>query len=367
MAQRRRTGGHAWVLLQYLLGFRRLGFDVLLLDRLTPEMCGRDPAANLAWVTSVLGPVGLGDCYSVDLGDGCTAGLSRADALDRLRSCAFLLNVMGFIDDDEMLAAAPLRAFLDIDPGFGQHWRALDLADIFAGHDRFLTVGTAVGSTGCGVPTCGLAWSPTLPPVVLERWPALPVPPGEPRFTSVVTWRGPFGPVDWQGVTLGLRVHEFRKFFPLPSLTGRAFELALSIDPTDVRDARLLRDHGWKLVNPLAVAGDPERYRAFVQESSAEFQVAKNMYVATRSGWFSDRSACYLASGRPVIAQDTGFSAVLPTGKGLLTFTTLTEAAAAVESVADDVRSHASAARSLAEEHLDSDLVLDALLRVVEA
>ena len=356
------------MLLQYLLGFERLGFDVLFLDRLTDGMFDHSPGPNLAWVERVLGPVGLGECYSVDLGDGRTAGRSRGQVLDRLRSCAFLLNIMGFVDDDELLAAAPLRVFLDIDPGFGQHWQALGLSDIFACHDRFITVGTAVGAAGCSVPACGLTWAPTLPPMVLEHWPAVPLPPPDnARFSSVATWRGPFGPVEWEGSTLGLRVHEFRRFLPLPALTGAPFELALSIQSEDIRDARLLLGHCWRLLNPQTVAGDPWRYRSFIQESTAEFQVAKNMYVATGSGWFSDRSACYLASGRPVIAQETGFSAVLPTGKGLLAFSTLTEAAAAVEEVLDDPYSHASAARGLAEERLDSDVVLDALLRVIEA
>lgn len=183
------------------------------------------------------------------------------------------------------------------------------------------------------------------------------------RFTSVVSWRGPFGPIEYDGRRYGLRVHEFRRFLELPALTRERFEVALDIDDADRADAESLEQHGWRLADPRAVAGDPWRYRDYVQGSAAEFMVAKNLYVDTRSGWFSDRSACYLASGRPALVQDTGLEGAVPLGEGLLTFSNPAEAAAAVEGVCADYHRHSRAARAIAEEHFAAERVLPGLLR----
>ena len=177
--------------------------------------------------------------------------------------------------------------------------------------------------------------------------------------------RGPFAPIEHQGRTYGLRVHEFRKFLALPRLTGRAFELALDIDAADHADIERLRDEEWSLVEPRAVAGDPSSYRRYIQASLAEFSVPKNLYVETRGAWFSDRSACYLASGKPVLLRDTGLAGYLPTGKGVVTFDTVDGAASAVREICENYDAHSEAARALAEEHLASDLVLGRLLRAV--
>ena len=349
VAQKPRHGGHTWVFLQYLLGFPRLGYDVLFLDRATPD-------ADFGFVARVMDAFGLRDSYAV-LGDG---GLSRADVLRRVRRSALLLNVMGFVDDDEILDAAPLSVFLDIDPGFPQMWHELGLHDAFAGHDAFVTIAENIGRPGCEIPTCGRDWLTTAQPVVLEQWPRATN--GQGRFTSVASWRGRNGPVEYDGKTYGLRVHEFRKFVALPRRTGRPFELALDIHPGERRDLALLTENAWSLVDPGAVAGDPWTYRRYVAGSAAEFGVAKQMYVETRSGWLSDRTLCYLASGKPVVVEDTGLNHLYPTDAGLLTFSTLDEAEAAVEEVAGDYERHARAARALAEERFDSDRVLGRLL-----
>jgi hypothetical protein len=157
-------------------------------------------------------------------------------------------------------------------------------------------------------------------------------------------------------------VHEFRRFATLPRLSAERFEVALQIDAADVRDLELLRANGWSLADPQVAARDPWAYREYVQGSKAEFIVAKNMYVRSRSGWFSDRSACYLASGRPVLAQDTGFAELYPTGEGLLAFSELEEAREGAERIARDYARHARAARTLAEAHFDSSKVLGRLL-----
>jgi hypothetical protein len=318
-------------------------------------------SANLRYLARVMERFGLGDCWWC-LYDGGrdAAGVARADAIEVTRRSALLLNVMGYLEDDELLAAASLRAFLDIDPGFGQMWTELGLARPFDGHDRHVTVGTRIGEEDCAIPTCGLDWIPTLPPVELSEWPASAG--GGSRFTSVASWRGPFGPITYEGQTYGLRVHELRRFAELPRHASPGFELALDIDGADAADRRRLEEAGWTLTDPRAAAGDPWRYRAYVEASSAELMVAKNLYVDTRSGWFSDRSACYLASGRPVLAQDTGVGDLLPAGEGLVTFATLDEAAAGAEEIVADPVRHGAAARDLAEEHLAASRVLPRLL-----
>lgn len=364
VGQRPGSGGHAWVFLQYLLGFRRLGWDVTFVDWLEPSLCGGpvETSAHATYLSAVMERFGLGDAFSLlDRTDGhAAAGLRREEVLGRAREATLLLNVMGYLDDEEILAAVPRRVFLDIDPGFPQMWRELGLADLFEGHDEFVTIGEGLGGPGCTVPTCGLDWITTRPPIVLEHWPRREGP-GD-AFTSIVTWRGPFGPVEYGGKTYGLRVHEFRKFIELPRRSGRPFELALDIHADDERDRALLEGEGWRLVDPVETAGDPDRYQAYVAGSLGELMVAKGMYVETQSGWFSDRSACYLASGRPVLAQDTGLESLYPLGEGLIAFRTLEEAVAGVEAISADYERHASAAREIAEEHFDSDRVLAGLL-----
>jgi hypothetical protein len=369
LAQRPNIGGHTWVFLQYLLGFRQLGWDVLFVDRLEPEMCvnadgdrtGLHSSVNLSYLVQVMERFGLGERWSL-LYDGGTevVGRSRADVVDMARRSALLLNVMGFLDDEEILAAAPVRAFLDIDPGFGQIWQQLGLHQTFQGHHRYVTIGERVGAADCPVPTCGIDWVTTKPPVELSEWPAQPEPGS--AFTTVASWRGAFGPLEYEGRTYGLRVHEFRRFFELPARTSTRFEVALDIDEAEVDDLKQLEVNGWTLADPRAAAGDPWAYRHYVQHSAAELMVAKNLYVDTRNGWFSDRSACYLASGRPVVAQDTGLDGLVPSGEGLLTFSTLEEAAAGVEEITGVYERHSRAARAIAEEHFAAERVLPRLL-----
>jgi hypothetical protein len=356
LAQRPGRGGHAWVFLQYLLGFQELGFDVHFVDRLDAGM----DASGVGYLADVMSDAGLGDRWTVLAGDE-VYGAARAVALQRVRDSAFLLNVMGYLDDAEMLAAARRRVFLDIDPGFGQMWEALGLARVFDGHDAYVTVGGNVGRPSSTVPTGGRCWVASVPPVVLSRWPVAEHRGG--AITSICTWRGLFGPIEYGGRTYGLRVHEFRRFLDLPARTGGSFELALDIDPADVADRGGLLDAGFRLVDPLTVAATPSQYQAYVAGSAAELCIAKNLYVDTAGGWFSDRSACYLATGRPVVAQYTG--AAIPSGAGLLTFRTLDEAVAAVTEIRSDPSGHARAARELAEEYLSSAVVLRALVNAV--
>jgi len=361
IAQRPRRGGHAWVFLQYLLGFQRLGHEVIFIDRLTSEMLppGASADEGVRWVEETLNADGLGESYAVLLDDGESAGRSREQVLEHLRSSVLLVDVMGFLGDDELSAAAPRRLFLDIDPGFPQMWQELGLHTSFGSHDAYATVGLRVGKEGSRVPTCGVEWINTPQPVVLENWPATS--PGS-AYTSVASWRGPFGPIEFEGETYGLRAHQMRRFAELPSRTDVPMELALEIEAADRGDEELLREGGWSLVSPLQVAASTEDYRRYVQNSRAEVGVAKDMYVRSRGGWLSDRSICYLASGKPVLAQATGFELEVETGAGLLSFSAPEEAAAAVAEVEADYGRQSEAARELAEERFDSDRVLAALL-----
>jgi hypothetical protein len=369
LAQRPDRGGHAWVVLSYLLGFRRLGWRVTLVDRLPPEACIDRGGARVApersvgyeYARSVLERFGLADCYCL-LIDGRPepVGRSRGQLRVELRRADFLLNVMGFLDDAELCGDARRRAFLDIDPGFPQMWADLGLADVLAGHDAYLTVGTNIGRPGCRIPTLGHPWRATLPPIVMEHW---PVQQGPGRaITTIAAWRGPFDPVEHGGRHYGLRAHELRPLAGMAATVAWPVEMALDIDPTDAADRQRLVAGGWRLADPVAVAGTPDDYRRYVQASTAELMVAKGMYVHTASGWFSDRSACYLAWGRPVVAQDTGVGAHVPTGDGLMVFHSAAEARAGLADVLARYRHHADAARALAEDHLDSDKVLSALV-----
>lgn len=367
LAQRPRRGGHAWVFLTWLLGLQRLGCSVVFVDRLEDAWIDGpvETSPEADWLAQVMGAFGLCGDWALLHDDGRRAlGLSREALSDRLDDAALLINVMGYLDDPDLRARPGRRVYLDIDPGWSQMWHSLGLHDGLAGHDAYVTVGSNVGRGHCLVPTCEREWIATAPPVLLDAWPAMAPASCADAFTTVATWRGPNAPLEYAGERYGLRAHAFRPLADLPRTTDAPFRLALDIDPGDAADRTLLEDNAWQLEDPLAVAGDPRSYRDFVQGSGAELMVAKDLYARTGSGWFSDRSAAYLASGRPVLAQDTGF-APAPDG-GLLTFSTPQQARAGVAEIRRDPAGHAQAARALAEERFDSDRVLGELLERLE-
>jgi hypothetical protein len=369
IAQRPGYGGHAWAFLHYALGLRQLGYEPILIDRLSADMTtgasGRPSPRTrrlaIEWLRDVAEFGGLGGSWSLLLDDGETVGLDRRELRRAIAAAPCLINVMGFLEDPDLLAAAQLLVFLDVDPGFPQLWRELGLADLLEGHDRFVSVGSNLGREGCQIPSCGFKWTGIRPPVATDLWTCKRTSTSL-GFRGIGSWRGPYGPLEYRGRRLGLRVHEFRKFAELPRHVDAGFELALEFDPADRTDAELLRENEWRLLEPSAVAGSLGAYRDFIQASRAEIGIAKGIYVDTHSGWFSDRSACFLASGRPVLAQDTGFGGSLPTGEGLLAFATLEEAVGGAEEILGDWRRHSRAARALAEEELDAGRVLGGML-----
>jgi hypothetical protein len=351
-------GGASWAVLQYVAGLRALGHEVLLIEPVAAERLA--PGGAIADYFERL-PLLEGRAALLGRGSRETAGVPY-DALARAaRGADLLLNVSGMLRDERLLEAIGVRAFLDLDPGFNQVWEETGCAMGMDLHTDFVSVGQRLGRPDCPIPDCGRDWVGTLPPVALEHWPAEPAPPRRDAFTSVGHWRS-YGSVDHGGLRYGQRAHSLRELFELPRRAGARFELALGIHPDEVPDLEALRANGWGLLDPYEVAGDPAAYAEFVRGSRAELAVAKSGYAVSRSGWFSDRSACYLASGRPVVAQDTGFGDFLPSGEGLLAFAGVEEAAVAVAAVESDPGRHAAAARAIAEEHLDARKVLTRLL-----
>jgi hypothetical protein len=288
-------------------------------------------------------------------------GMTRAELRDLARGTDLLLNVAGMLSDPDVLERVPVRAYLDLDPAFTQLWHAYEGVDMgLDAHTHFVTVADGIGRPESPIPTCGRDWLPTLPPVVLDQWRMAEGPPSH-GLTTVGHWRS-YGSIHRDGVHYGQKVHSLRPLIDLPRRTRDRFELALAIHPDETEDLAALRENGWDLLDPARVASTPDDYRRFVRGSWAEFGLAKSGYVVSNSGWFSDRSACYLASGRPVIAQDTGFDRRLPTGAGLLSFSTADDALAALGEVQRDYPRHRGAARAVAAEHLDSDRVLGSLV-----
>lgn len=363
-------GGAAWAVLQYVLGLRRLGHDVWLVDpvsqeALRPEGAPLEGSENAAYFRAVAQEFGLAERSALLLaGTRRTVGVPYDELLAAAGRADFLVNVSGMLADEALLESVPVRMYLDLDPAFTQLWEEVQGIDMgFGGHTHFATVGLAIGRPGCPVPTCGLRWATTLPPVVLERWPPAG-PLTHDGLTTVGNWRG-YGSIEWNGQFYGQKGHAVRELMALPTLTAEKVMPAFSIHPDEGPDLEALDANGWHLLDPADVAGTPAAYRSFIQGSKAELGVAKTGYVLSRCGWFSDRSACYLASGRPVLAQDTGFGDFLPTGEGLFAFRTVDDVLAAIDEVNGDYPRHARAARAIAEEHFDSDRVLARLLEAI--
>jgi hypothetical protein len=350
-------GGASWAVLQYLLGLRRLGHEVLLIEPVAAE--DLTDSASASYLAAVADRFGLEHATLVDP-EGESAPIPRGRLRELLADTDLLLNVSGMLAVPELLEPVAVRAYLDLDPFFNQHWH-LQGADMrFAAHTHFVTVAAGIGGPENEVPTLGLDWIETLPPVALEEWAPAPEPPSLP-FTTIGHWRS-YGPIEHDGERFGQRAHSLRELIELPRRTSAEFLLALGIHESERDDLEALAANGWRLADPAEVAETPDSYREFVRASQAEIGIAKEGYVRSRSGWFSDRSACYLACGRPVVAQDTGFGRALPVGEGLLAFATTDEAAAASEDVLAQPREHARAAREIAEQFLDSDRVLNRLL-----
>lgn len=362
-------GGEAWVRLSYLLGLRRLGYEVYFLEQIAARSCVDSNGANVDFESSVnriyfakvVQDFGLASCASLLLTDDEGRAEVSADLLQLADSAAALLNISGHLSIEPLFRRFRNKVFIDIDPGYTQYWHAEGSTGArLAGHDWYFTIGENIGSPNCPIPTTGIRWRATRPPVVLDDWPVC-VSPAPLRFTTVANWRGSYGPVTFGEQTFGLKVHEFRKVIELPRRVRSQFEIALNIHPNDQKDLSALQANHWEITDPRAVA-TPPRFREYVQQSGAEFSVAQGIYVATNCGWFSDRTARYLATGKPALVQDTGFARQIPAGQGLIAFRSLDEAIHGADAIAADYSAHCQAARTIAENYFNSDRVLTRLM-----
>jgi hypothetical protein len=353
LANKPGNGGNAWTRLSFVLGLRRLGFSVFFIEQIEQPS---DDACR--FFDAVCRRFGIEGALVAN-------GVVPDELRERAEDAALLLNIGGHLTREPLKHAARVNVFLDDDPGYTQFWQAAGaLGGRLAGHDFYFTYGQNVGRPGCTIPTAGIDWRATRPPVVLEEWPMAPDGDRD-RLTTVASWRGGYERVEADGHVFGQKAHEFRKLLELPGRAPQRFEIALDIHPADGGDADLLRRHGWRLLDPGKAAGEPESFRRFVQGSGGEFSAAQGIYVETESGWFSDRTVGYLASGKPALVQETGFSNTLPVGEGLLSFRTLREAIEGAHRIEQEYDTHVRAARALAERYFDSDLVLGRLLEEV--
>jgi hypothetical protein len=361
--------GLAWHHLQYILGLAKLGHDVMFVeDSDDYESCydptrnemSADPAYGLRFVEQVFRRVGLGERWSYfDAHTRCWLGPAAPRMPEFCRSADLLIDVSGVNPVRDWWEHVPVRALIDTDPVFTQlrHIQEPGAAQRAQQFTAFFSFGETIGSRRGAIPSDGLPWRITRQPMVLEAWPVLP-PAAEGAFTTVMLWDS-YKCREHAGRLYGMKSESFGPYMDLPRRTREALEMAVG-KPAAPRD--LLREHGWRVRDPLELTRDAWTYQRYLQSSKGEFTVAKHGYVVSRSGWFSERSAGYLASGRPVIAQETGFSDCLPTGAGLLAFSTPDEALAAIEEVAGRYALHCRAARAVAEECFDSGVVLNRLI-----
>jgi hypothetical protein len=346
----------------YLLGLRALGHEVFYIED-TGE-CVYDPIANTraidpsygtSYIHAALEPFGLGDRWSFVNYDGTYHGRDAADVRRYAADADLFINLSGgswFWRDE--YAAIPHKIFIDSDPAFTQ--LAIAKAEpwyvaFFRRFDHLFTFGANIGTPASPIPTGDFVWHKTWQPITLDDWKDSG-PAGE-RFSTVMTWQ-----IESFTDVGGNKDQEFVHFINLPRATSQGFQLAVNGPQT------LLRQHGWDTVDAMRVSRTPWEYRDFIHRSKAEFGVAKHTYVASHSGWFSDRTECYLASGRPALVQNTGWTAHLPQGDGLLSFQTPDEALAGIDHINSAYAHHARAAAELAHEHFDSRLVLTRLLGV---
>jgi hypothetical protein len=367
--------GHVWLVVQYMVGLERLGYDAYYVEAhgCTPRELMRSkeedgPARAAAFVGDVMGRLGFGErwAYHELHGRNRCFGLTEGRLRELYASAALLINLHGGTVPRPEHTATNRLVYLGTDPVFVEvrlREQAKETIDLLAPHCAFFTWGLNYGRPDCKVPVSErFCFRPIPPPVVPELW-QTPDAGLRQTFTTVGNWRQKHE-VRFGGEVYHWSKHyEFLKFLELPRRTGQAFELALG--RYEESDRQLLEAHGWRVRRALDFSTDLDAYRQYLADSRGEFTVAKDQNVRLRSGWFSERSAQYLAAGRPVITQETGFSNVLPTGEGLFAFSTLDAAAAAVESVNADYQRHCQAAAALARDYFHYDVVLRRMLDVV--
>jgi hypothetical protein len=364
------SAGCAWNRLQYVLGLRRLGHDVRLVEEVRPRWCVDAAGQPCAYADSqnrrefvkIMSRFDLMDhCCQIYDGGSAATGLSPEGLRRFAEEADLLIDISGHVTAPFVLDSVRRRAYLDQDPVFTQLWRAEYGKDLNLDRfDVFFTVGLNIGTPFSPIPDCGIDWHPTLPPVVLDLWPvADDAIPGD-RFTTIASLFG-YADLSFRGEWLRTKHDEFRRFAELPRRTGRPFEVILKDFSDDDEGVGLLRAGGW-VVRKSALTSDLSAYREYIAGSRGEIGITKGAYVNGRSGWFSDRTATYLASGRPAVVQSTGFEHHLPTGCGLFCFENIERATAAIDSVETNYQMHRRAAREFARQYLDHRNVLPGMI-----
>jgi hypothetical protein len=360
------VAGMAMAYMHYALGFARLGHDVSYIEESGwPESCynpltlqmGNDPLAGMNWVAKLAKTCELElPLYYVDRDTRTLYGGEWDDLTRHLDSADLLLNLGGvcWLPEFERCAC---RAYIDMDPGFTQLGRFG--AEAIGNHHAYFTYGANIGQPDCAIPDDGINWRPTVPPVVASLWQWPTDKPRNDAFTTIANWN-PYGSVTDGTLRLGQKHEEFLRIIELPHHTSQPLELAIAGADGEVEKNLLAA--GWRVSSARQVSAHFDEYKAFILQSRGEFSVAKHGYVVTNSGWFSDRSVCYLAAGRPVVLQDTGFSNWLPTGCGVLAFSNLEEAIVCIDTVNMDYATHADSAREIAEAAFGYRAVLTRLL-----
>jgi hypothetical protein len=366
------SAGCVWNRLQYVIGLRQLGHEVVFIEEVRPEWCVDDAGRRCAYGDSdnrrsfmnIMQQFDLAnDCCQIYNGGEMTTGMSRLAVSNFAADTDLLIDISGHMTAEFVLDSARQRAYLDQDPVFTQLWGAEYGKDLrLDRYDVFFTVGLNIGTPLSPIPDCGVRWHPTLPPIVLDLWPtANDRAADKAPFTTIASLYG-YSDLQFRGEWYRTKYEEFQRFAGLPRRTGQAFEVLIKDFSDDDEIVRVMRAHGWS-VRKSSVTSDVSGYRGFVAQSRGEIGITKGAYVKGCSGWFSDRTASYLACGRPALSQSTGFERCLPTGRGILCFETLEQAVAAVEDVRSNYAAHCTAAREFAAEYLDARKVLRAMLQ----
>lgn len=360
------VGGVFWDYIQYALGLEQMGFDVYYLEDtgspLLDPVTGQESVYGVKFLKKTLEIISprLAKKWAVRTLDNQHYGLSAAEVERVMAGAELFLNVSGSCLLRNAYLAARRKVLIDTDPGWNHFfnypkwdrqpgWQG---ANSYRDHDCFLTYAERMGEPDCILPPLGLDWKKTRPLVCTDLW----RPEGEPKkWSTVMSWNNYRKDLEYQGKTYGSKEKEFPKFEGLPRFVPVPLEAAVGgNDAPRERWQRL----GWSIVDANAISRTADEYRSYVQASRGEFSVAKNVYVATRSGWFSCRSLCYMAAGRPVVLQDTGFSQVIPVGEGVLAFNTLDEAVERIKQVESHYKKHGAAALEIAHEFFSAKVVL---------
>jgi hypothetical protein len=387
--------GVSWQVLHFLEGFRRLGHDVYYIEdtggwAYHPLRTNADHEAEDAYeinlqyavshVARVMSSHGLQDrwAYRSRLDDR-TFGLSETQVSNAFENADALVNLTGSTQLLEEHARVPVRIYIETDPVLPQ----IEVAqgdrkriDLLSAHTHHFSYGENLGAPDCGVPVTRFKYLPMRQPIVLDWWTA-DAQPGSaandrfkvrPYFTTIAKWRQPGKDINWNGERYSWSKHvEFLKFIDLPRRIGQQFELALAWqDEKDQEAIPQLRSHGWRIIDGISLSLDTAPYREYILRSRGEFTVAKEQNIRLRSGWFSDRSACYLAAGKPVVTQDTAFGNILPVGRGLFAFRNMDDILMAIETIDGDYDRHSRAAREIAQEYFATENVLRSLMERVD-